>query len=291
MEVIKKKILLEASTYRGDNKELWGTMTASTFYLNIFLTQNMDDMGLFDDMSFIEKTNTSIPPNYNILIDKLTSNGVSFPFMYGITPENNVNYTQSEQKTLRIPSKKLENYYNFGNLRITGATDSKIEDVRTYSSENPYIIDFDIAKNNYINYKNELILGVDRVKTLSEPKTYVFDTPNDTKLGTDSQINGLQYLDYSGVTRDVTINNERRTIPLTVVKYIGEGWNETNTSLSGLTKEEYLFGIISKPEIESDIFIDRGSISVMDYHLKLSEIKNLNQLTRYGNGFYKINKQ
>jgi hypothetical protein len=29
----------------------------------------------------------------------------------------------------------------------------------------------------------------------------------------------------------------------------------------------------------------------MDSHLKLSEIKNIGQLTEYGNGFYKINKQ
>jgi hypothetical protein len=29
----------------------------------------------------------------------------------------------------------------------------------------------------------------------------------------------------------------------------------------------------------------------MDKHLRLSEIKDLNKLSRYGNGFYKLNKQ
>jgi F0F1-type ATP synthase membrane subunit a len=65
------------------------------------------------------------------------------------------------------------------------------------------------------------------------------------------------------------------TLPLAIMSVVGAN----------------LFGIISRPEVESDVFIDRGTISVMDYHLKLSEIKNLGQLTRYGNGFYKINKQ
>jgi hypothetical protein len=61
--------------------------------------------------------------------------------------------------------------------------------------------------------------------------------------------------------------------------------------LSALTKEEYLFGIISPPEVQSDVFIDRGATSVLDMHLRLSEIGNISELTRYGNGFYKLNKQ
>lgn len=291
MEIQKRKIYLESSTDRTEKSNTWGQMTATTFYLNVFISQDLDDMGLFDDMSFIPKTTTSISPNYSILKDKLTENNLSFPFMYGITPNNTQNYSITEEKTLRIPNKVVDDYYNYGNLQITGATDSKLEDVRTYSTENPFQIGFNTGTNTYTNYENNTIVGVDRVKTLSEPIIYVFDTPNNSDLGTPTQINGLQYLDYTGSTRNVNIDGIMDTIPLTVVKYKGEGWNETNTSLSGLTKEEYLFGIISRPEVESDVFIDRGTISVMDYHLKLSEIKNLGQLTRYGNGFYKINKQ
>lgn len=291
MEVQKRKIYLESSTDRTENSKTWGEMTATTFYLNVFITQDMDDMGLFNDMSYIPKTSTSISPNYSILKDKLFSFNLSFPFMYGIVPNSVQNYNVNEEKTLRIPSKVVNDYYKYGNLQITGATDSKLEDVRTYSTLNPFKIGFNTGTNTYTNYENDIILGVDRVKTLSEPITYVFDTPNDINLGTPTQINGLQYLDYTSSTRNVVIDGVKDTIPLTIVKYKGEGWNETNTSLSGLTKEEYLFGIISRPEVESDVFIDRGTISVMDYHLKMSEIKNLGQLTRYGNGFYKINKQ
>jgi hypothetical protein len=41
-------------------------------------------------------------------------------------------------------------------------------------------------------------------------------------------------------------------IPLTTVSYIGEGFNETNTSLSASIKE-YLFGIISPP-VENQVY-------------------------------------
>jgi len=291
MEVQKRKIHLEQSTDRTDNSPTWGKMTATTFYISVFIDQSMDDMGLFDDMSYIPKTSTSITPNYQILKDKLTENGMSFPFMYGFTPNNNPDLSETDKKTLRLPSKVVDDYYKYGNLRITGATDSKIEDVRTYSALNPYRLGFNTATNTYTNYQNEVIQGVDRVKEIGEPSIYVFDTPNDTNLGTPTQVSGLQYLDYTGITRVVEIDGVENDVPLTQVKYIGEGWNQTNTSLSALTKEEYLFGIISRPEVESDVFIDRGSISVMDYHLKLSEIKNIGQLTRYGNGFYRVNKQ
>ena len=88
MELIKKKILLEDSIDRnaGDN---WGVLTADTFYINIFLKETIDDMGLFTDISFISAdTKTSNSVNYSILTTKLLSSNIFFPFMLGITPEN-----------------------------------------------------------------------------------------------------------------------------------------------------------------------------------------------------------
>ena len=101
---------------------------------------------------------------------------------------------------------------------------------------------------------------------------------NDPNIGTINQQTGLLFSDYTGTTNFTTFS------------YISEGWNMTNTSLSALTKEEYLFGIISRPEVKSDVFIDRGIVSIFDKHLKMSEITNLGQLTRYDNGYYNIIK-
>jgi hypothetical protein len=190
-----------------------------------------------------------------------------------------------------LPSESESSFYNYANLPITGSTDSKIDDLRSYDQLNRYRIGFDMEAETYINYTNTSVNGVSRILSSTEPKTYVFDTENDSLMGTTNQIYGLQYVDYTGKTRSVKINDTSIRIPLTNFRYIGEGQNETNVSLSALTKEEYLFGIISPPEVKNDVFIDRGVTSVMDMHLRLSEIKNLGQLSRYGNGFYNLTKQ
>jgi hypothetical protein len=291
MEVIKRKILLENSIDRT-NPKTWGALTASTFYINVMLTQNVDDMGLFIDSEFIKKDSANTPVDYTVLKTKLTQLGYSFPFMLGAQEQSIIPLlNKKDRKILRLPSKTEINYHNYGNLILTGSTDSKIEDVRSYAKDNPFRILFDTKTDSYVNYKGDLINGVDRIKQKGEPTIYVFDTPNDLDLGTPTQRHGIQYMDYTGLTRSVTTNDGLESIPVTNFRFRTQGWNETNTSLSALTKEEYLFGIISPPEVESDVFIDRGETTVTDLHLRLSEIKNLDQLSRYGNRLYKINKQ
>lgn len=290
MEVIKRKILLENSIDRT-NSESWGTLTADTFYLNVFLTQNVDDMGLFTDVSFVSaNTSNNNSVNYDILTNKLSLIGVFFPFMVGITPQNITAFTTTDEYVLRLTSKTESDYYNFGNLSISANTDSKLEELISYDVNEKYKVGFDMNRDTYINYDNMLINGVDRVISVGEPIIYSFDAENNVNIGTENQTTGLRYLDYSALTRTITIDGLETTVPLTIISYISEGWNETNTSLSAITKEEYLFGIVSPPEVKSDVFIDRGVTSVFEPHLILSEVNNLGELTRYGNGYYNITR-
>lgn len=288
--LIKRKIDLEPYIDRRYDSPTWGTLTATSFYIKINLTQTIDDAGLFTDMPFIP-SGSSVTLSYEPLKQKLINSGYTFPFMSGIKPNMSTGYTESELVSLRIPSKKISDYFYYLNLKITGATDSKIEGVRSYNITNPFRVNFNTKTETYLNYKNQLINGVDRVKSMGEPNIYVFDTTDDVNLGTQNQINGLRYSDYSGLTREVVIEGVLTEIPLTTVDYIGEGWNQTNTSLSASLKEEFLFGITSVFPTKSDLFIDRGATNVMDMHLRMSEIKNLSQLQNYGNGFFKLNKQ
>jgi hypothetical protein len=69
---------------------------------------------------------------------------------------------------------------------------------------------------------------------------------------------------------------------------VGEGWNATNTELFAYIRREYLLGIVSEPEIQSDVFIDRGQVTVLENHLRLSEIRSLDALLAHGNGYYKF---
>ena len=264
IDFVQYKISLEDSTDRGLNSPTWGIMTASTFYVNVFLTQNIEDMGLFTDIDYISGPSPRQIPT-------------------GATP--------TDLATLRFIGSDVSNYYNFINAVITGTTDSKIDDLRSYNQQIPYIVGLNIETQAYINYENQPISGVSRVTSIVDPMVYVFDAPDDAYIGTDSQVSGLLYEDYSANTVVKIINGVPTTVPLANFRYIGEGYNETNTSLSALTKEEYLFGVVSPPEVKSGVFIDRGTTSVMDYHLRLSEIKSLGELASYGNGFYNLTRQ
>lgn len=290
MEVLKRKILLEDSIDRSYNSPMWGSITADTFYINVFITQNIDDMGLFTDVEFISADTFNQTVDYSILVDKLSLSDYSFPFMSGVQVQSISGYSSTDLITLRFTSDTESSFYNYGGLSITGNTDSKIEDVRSYDILEPYKIGFDVGRETYEDYEGVTISGVSRVVTLGEPSTYVIDTKNDSDIGTQNQVFGLLYNDFSGMSRNVVIDGIKSRVPITTVKYKGQGWNETNTSLSGITKEEYLFGIISPPEVKSDVFIDRSVTSIMEMHLKLSEIKDLGELARYGNGFYNLTK-
>jgi hypothetical protein len=274
MEIIKRKILLENSVDRNYGSETWGVMTANTFYIKIQLNQTIDDLGLFTDIEFIPKTTTSENADYSVLLDSLLEQGYVFPFMNGTLPQNLTNNLSPLDKvTLRLPQKTVSQYHYYGNNVLTGVTDSKIEDVRSYNKDVPFIVGLDINTEQYSNYIGDIIDGVNQICDINTPKIYVFDTKNDLFIGTEQQETGIQYKDFDDST---------------TFRFISEGWNQTNTSLSALTKEEFLLGIISRPEVENDVFIDRGVVPVLDYHLRLSEIRNLGQLQQYGNGYYNI---
>ena len=287
MEVQKHKILLENSTNRANGSKNWGALSATTFYIKVFLTQNYYDMGLFTDLSFISGDTGTNSVDYSILISKLISNGYNFPFMSGSTSPIN-NLTQTEKLFLREVGAEESDFYFYGGSRISGTTDSKIEDLKSYKQTQTYIPGFDISTEDYQNFQNSLINGVSKVISLGEPTTYAFDAVPDINIGTNNQQNGIYYKDYTGITKTIIIDGIRYVVPITTFNFKGEGRNETNTSLSALTKEEYLFGVVSKPEIKNDVFIERGVLSVTDKHVRMSEIKNLGELQRYGNGFYKL---
>ena len=223
-------------------------------YLKIPLTQSINGLGLLTDMPYGPNKISGVLNGYEFMNDYVTS----------------VWYKSSG--------------------KIVSASDSKLEGVRSYDSDNPFKEHFTIRKSNYINFLGESIAGVDRViKINGDEIKYTVDAKIDSKLGTSGQTTGILYTDnpIDGVIIPEELDS---AITMTKVEYIGEGWNERNTSIDPQVQEEYLIGIISPPEVESDVFIDRTTFSVLDNHLRLSEIESLDHLSRYGNGFYNINR-
>lgn len=51
-------------------------------------------------------------------------------------------------------------------------------------------------------------------------------------------------------------------------------------------KNEIYVGLIDKPKVSSDLFMERGQYSIFERHQRLSEINNLASLFNYRNGYY-----
>ena len=189
-----------------------------------------------------------------------------------VSAETNINLET------RVTGKTDSDYFDFKNISISGFTDSRKDEVMSYDKNQPYKLGFDMNTQIYTNYTGGTVNGVNRVTSTNPTAfTYVFDVEkNDPNIGTIEQKDGFLFIETS------------LTQPLHKMVYIGQGWNETNISLSATTKEEYLLGIISRPEIQSDVFIDRGIVTVYEKHLKMSEITNISQLARYGSGYFNM---
>jgi hypothetical protein len=59
---------------------------------------------------------------------------------------------------------------------------------------------------------------------------------------------------------------------------------------SAITKNEALINVIDEPEIQSDVFIERGKQSGLESVVRLGEVDNVGDLEKYGYGFYKVNE-
>jgi hypothetical protein len=229
MSVIKRKI-------RVDDFDKSGFI-----YLNVFISQDIDNLGVFSDVEFIES----------------------------VTTKTNKKEIYNDYR----PNFEKKAWFKAGG-KITTTTDSRLQELKGYKKDARYKKGFDLNREEYLNHKGETVKGVSRITADENETVYVFDAANNINIGTEDQKTGLLYRDFEEGA--------------TVVTYQSEGINETNSSLSAITKEEYLMGIISEPEIKNDVFIDRGEATIAEPHLRLGEIKNIDQLMRYGNGYFNV---
>ena len=83
------------------------------------------------------------------------------------------------------------------------------------------------------------------------------------------------------------------------IKYIDFPDGTTTFIFSKTAEEPTLYspllikysGLIEEPKIESSVFILRGIVNVFESFTKLKKVKSLNELTKFGFEYYKINKE
>ena len=135
---------------------------------------------------------------------------------------------------------------------VTGFTSSRLRELRQYGTS-PYVVGLPISKQGIpFGQVNQINTG------------YTWYT-----------INGVEYYDYPNGT----------------TFYIAEssGFTSNNITETPITKEEVLLNVVGPPEIQSEIFIERGKLSAFEPLQRLGEVDNMGDLEKYGYRYFKIN--
>jgi hypothetical protein len=302
MEIIKRKILLESLTSRYSGST-YGIITATTISLLIPLTQDIKDLGMVHSLDYTPKGQispyTGKLVDYTLLINELILTN-SNTFNFSINPGSNFTTTKSTlSPDTRNSGYGLSSYISNG-LDVSGYTESRIENSHSYgfTGDSRLIVGKDVNIEPYINFNGVSVTGLNKVisNTNKNPIIYTeFADSNDINYGNiipPYQDNGILFM---SVTADTTvglaITDDFGETSVTKMFYKGQSFNMTNVDLYASTRQEYLLHITTLPKVESDVFIERGGISVIPIHGQLAEINTLEQLEKFGNGFYKIIKE
>jgi hypothetical protein len=63
--------------------------------------------------------------------------------------------------------------------------------------------------------------------------------------------------------------------------------NDLNPAM--IIKNEELLDFVMEPQIQTDVYVERGKYSAFESIERLGEVDNIGDLERYGYGFFKIN--
>jgi hypothetical protein len=149
-------------------------------------------------------------------------------------------------------SAQISSTYTTIPFPVSGFTKSKLINLKRYGPT-PYTIGYQFTKNN-------------------QPYGQIDDiTPDYTEY----TINGIKYYDFKNGT----------------TLYLAEssGFTIDNLTVSAITKNERLLDFVYDPEVQSNVYIERGKYSAFEPLQRLGEIDNIGDLVRYGYNYYKIN--
>lgn len=198
-------------------------------------------------------TGTTIPnPNGTAYFVPAGGNWSGTPLMY--------DYIFSGDSNCDIEEQTFNNFTTIP-FTITGYTRSSINDLQVYG-------------NKFSLFGGKFKIGVPVTGTSGN--VGVFWGPSVNGLYTAYTINDIDYYDYSDGTTIFAVKSSGLTSDMLVC--------------SALTKNEVLLNIIDEAEVQSDIFIERGKQSGLEGMIRLGEVDNVGDLTKYGYGFFNVIK-
>lgn len=104
----------------------------------------------------------------------------------------------------------------------------------------------------------------------------VWGVITDASIGTFTAytIQDVNYIDYQ---------NGR-----TIFYQNSDGLSEDNLTAVPITKEEVLMNVVDQPQIQSNVYVERGKVSAYEVIQRMGEVDNLGDMINYGYGFFKV---
>jgi len=231
----------------------FGQKIVNTINIDLFITQNIDDMGLFTDSTYTPSDNelTTKPENFN-------------SFQYG-----------------RLAGAPLS-FYLTGYNTFSGNTDdgylNQVSSYRLDSSGNPIFVPFLNTSDNTKHIFNGVI-SEDSEKTKYKIGADATEVENYQQGYVSEILSGIELTTYKNrYTKTIDEYGKKLSYYKTIFQSNSGGWNIDNTTLSAVTKKEEYLGIVFQPEVKSVVFINRGVADIFERHSILSEIKTTNDI-------------
>lgn len=156
---------------------------------------------------------------------------------------------------INVVSAQTSNRYVSVPYTISGATKSRLTELQLYGPQ-PYQLMTPVIANGQI-WGNIFVTA----------STYTGYT-----------IQGIDYYDYIDGTTE----------------FFGQSSGFTNQNLTAvpITKNETLVKVMDQPQIQTDVFVERGKNSAYERVQRMGEVDNLGDMINYGYGFFNVeNKQ
>jgi hypothetical protein len=231
----------------------FGQKIENTIDIDLFITQNLDDMGIFTDKPFT--------PKVPVLTDK--PQGFN-SFEYG-----------------RLAGAPVNFYYTLPNQLSGNTDDGLLKQVKSYR-KTPSGSDIYVPFLNTSNDTQNIFNGV--ISEDSEKTVYRIGANSNNISNT-----GIEFTTFKNkFTKRTDEYGNNQSYKTTIFKSNQGGWNSFNTSLNAITKKEEYLGVVFKPEVESVVFINRGIADIFERHSLLSEIKTTNDIDTNRGGFIRI---
>jgi hypothetical protein len=160
-------------------------------------------------------------------------------------------------------SAQTSNNYVTVPYTISGITKSRINELSLYGA-NPV---------NDPLYNASFQIGV---PVISNGQIWGAVTNATHNVFTAYTIQNVEYYDYSDGT--------------TMFFEQSSGFTINNLTAVPITKEEVLINVIDQPQIQTDVFVERGKNSAYERVQRLGEVDNLGDMLNYGYGFFNVQK-